>query len=587
MPFTSKTPSSSTRFAPGRIRRGEIARVWTGRLRQDRWCRLERGFSALLTAVSLSLGAIADSVQAEIKVALIPSVAVRGGDVLIPLVSTDGRDDWPRSVPVTIDGSSLTATVVWLVPRLPSKWSWTTPATPVSIVIANRDSGPPSIGNPIAILTVPDDAEGEIELLGERWSPRWLPPTKILDDELEEIDFKGVDADPVLDDPMEWFRWVLLADIEKRRPPLPRLGTGPDAEMGRRVAIAIASEWKAGLRRIQAASPGVAREIAERLVGMVVDERRARGDRFVAAWPTETSELASLRMLLLDHSRTALEAAQAALAWFEARTSFLVWTNACSSNSVTVELANPTFGELVALSTWRDGSGLAEAIVLPPRSLSRRGVDRPVLSRSAMSSSETLEFEVDQRVRSLVFPNRVVPVRPPGGGFGSIALPLTLAAANGGYIELPPTQFGTTAVLRRRGVRWQVFVDARTPEPIGEDRINLVFGPADATQARLEVRSDGRFEVSTSLTIEGLQVQVRRHADRWRAEIDIPEPWLTNSISDSQAGAVLIGLRRDGPGNLISFAGPPPPAWRREIPVQPFAIADWGRPSPPVNSEPR
>ena len=51
-----------------------------------------------------------------------------------------------------------------------------------------------------------------------------------------------------------------------------------------------------------------------------------------------------------------------------------------------------------------------------------------------------------------------------------------------------------------------------------------------------------------------------------------------------EAGAVLIGLRRDGPGKLVSYAGPPPPAWRREIPVQPFAITGWGRPAPPAKS---
>ena len=587
MSVASNPHPSSTGVAVPKVRLPRYGSKPSGYLGRYRWGDLNRRFSVLLITVLVVLGTTGTTAQAEIKVGSTPLVAIRGGELIVPLISTDGLDDWPLSLPVVIGGSMQTATVAWLVPRSPSVPAWTTPASPVSIVLADQDDGPALTGNAVAIFPVPGDADGEIVLLGERWAPRWLPSMQILDFDLEEIDFKGPDADPVLDDPMEWFRWVLLADIANRRPPLPRLGTGPDAEIGRRVAISIASEWKAGLRRIESVSPGVAKEIAERLVATVVDERRAMGDRFVAAWPTDPRELASLRLLLLDPDRTALEAAQAGLAWFEARPAFLAWTIANASSSVTVELANPTLGELVVLASWADGSGVAEAIVLPPRSLINHVVERPILRRGAMSSRETLDLKVEQRVRRLVFPNRAIPVRPPGGGFGSIAFSLTLAAANGGYVELPPPQFGTGAILRRRGLRWQVFIDARTVQPDLDDRIYLVFGPTDAPQAQLEVRSSGSFEVASSLGQNGLQVLVRRHPDRWRAEIDIPESWLANSISDSQAGAVLIGLRRDGPGKLVSYAGPPPPAWRREIPVQPFAITGWGRPASPAKSGPR
>ncbi|MBC03356.1 MAG: hypothetical protein CMJ34_08660 [Phycisphaerae bacterium] len=569
-------------------RRRRNAPTATGWIRRCRWQGLSRWFSALFRVVGLlAPSVVVGAAHAEIKVASTPLVGVRGGDIVVPLVSTDGQDEWPLTVPVAIDGVMRTATVAWIIPRSVSVPSWTTPASPVSIRLAEREGPAPQRGNAIAILTVPSDVEGAIEILGERWTPRWLPATPIIDFDLEELDFKGGDVEPVLDDPMEWFRWVILADLAGRRPPLPQLGSGREAEVGRRIAISIASEWMAGLGRVESVSPGVAKEIAERLVATVLDESRPLGDRFVAAWPTDPAELTSLRLLLLDPERTPLEAARAGLAWFEARAPFLAWAIATSGASVTIELANPTLGELVVLASWGDGAGAVEAIVLPPRTLSRHVVERPVLPRGSLSSREILDLEVEQRVRRLLFAERAVPVRPPGGSFGSIALSLTLAAANGDYIELPAPQFGTGAILRRRGMGWQIFVDARTPTVIEEDRVFLVFGPPDALQARLEVRSDGMFEASTSLGSDGLRVEVRRHPDRWRAVIDIPEPWLANSIADSEAGAVLIGLRRDGPGSLVSFAGPPPPVWRREIPVRPFAIADWGRPTPPEKPDPR
>ncbi|MCP4834937.1 MAG: hypothetical protein GY895_09245 [Phycisphaera sp.] len=555
--------------------------------------RLLHGFSALgrrvrrvgaagLLACGV-LGAVIapDQAFAEIQVATYPAVAVRGGDLVVPLVSTDGRDQWPTSLPVTVGGVATTATVAWIVPRSVMEPGWTTPASPVSIVPGDRTGTPPPLGSALAVFTVPRDADGEVEILDARWSPDWLPYAPMFDPDLSEVGSRGMDADPPLDDPMEWFRWVVLAGMEDARPPAPRLGTGEQAELGRRVAISIASEWRAGLERVASSSPGVAREIAERLVATVTDERRPRGDRLVAAWPTEPRELASLRGILLDPGRTPIQCARAGLAWFEARPPFVAWTTATVGDSVTIEFANPTQGELVVLASWSDVTVPPEAVVLPPRSLLEHVVDRPSFDDGAQPLRETLDLVVDRRGRRMIFEQRDVPVRPPGGSFGSISLSLRLAAANGEFVEVPPAAFGTGVILRRRGQGWQVFVEAMAVEYSEGDRIHLIFGPAEGSEARLEVGSDGSFEVTTSLGQNGLDVQVRRFSDRWRAEIDIPESWLANSITDSEAGSVLIGFRRDGPGTLVSYAGPPPPTWRREIPVRPFAIADWDRPRPP------
>ena len=522
-----------------------------------------------------------DQAFAEIQVATFPAVAVRGGDLVVPLVSTDGQDEWPTSLPVTVGGIATTAAVAWIVPRSVVEPGWTTPASPVSVVAGDRTGTPLPMGSALAVFTVPRDADGEVEILGARWSPDWLPYTPIFDPDLSEVGSRGMDADPPLDDPMEWFRWVVLAEIEGARPPVPQLGTGDEAALGRRVAISIASEWRAGLDRVASSSPGVAREIAERLVATVTDERRPRGDRLVAAWPTEPRELASLRAILLDPDRTPIQCARAGLAWFEARPPFVAWATATVGDTVTIEFANPTQGELVVLASWSDVTVPPEAVVLPPRSLLEHVVDRPRFDDGSQPLRETLDLVVDRRGRRMIFEQRDVPVRPPGGSFGSISLSLRLAAANGEFVEVPPPAFGTGVILRRRGLGWQVFVDAMAVKHSEGDRIHLVFGPAEGSEARLEVGSDGTFKVTTSLGQNGLDVRVRRFSDRWRAEIDVPESWLANSITDSEAGSVLIGFRRDGPGTLISYAGPPPPTWRREIPVRPFAIADWDRPRPP------
>ena len=190
---------------------------------------------------------------------------------------------------------------------------------------------------------------------------------------------------------------------------------------------------------------------------------------------------------------------------------------------------------------FEHSSAKDRAVVLPPRSLVEHVIDRPALDEGAQPLRETLDLVVDRRGRRMVFEQRDVPVRPPGGSFGSISLSLRLAAANGEFVEVPPPPFGTGVILRRRGRGWQVFVEAMTVEDSTGDRIHLVFGPADASEARLEVGSDGEFKVTTGLGQDGLGVRVRRYGDRWRAEIDVPESWLANSIADSEAGAVLLG----------------------------------------------
>ena len=104
-----------------------------------------------------------DQAFAEIQVATFPAVAVRGGDLVVPLVSTDGQDEWPTSLPVTVGGIATTAAVAWIVPRSVVEPGWTTPASPVSVVAGDRTGTPLPMGSALAVFTVPRDADGHRE----------------------------------------------------------------------------------------------------------------------------------------------------------------------------------------------------------------------------------------------------------------------------------------------------------------------------------------------------------------------------------------------------------------------------------------
>ncbi len=529
--------------------------------------------------VVAAIFAVCDAAVAEIRIALLPSIAIRGGDLIVPLVSDDGQDRWPVTMPVRIGERRLDAEIAWIVPRAVEQPVWTTPSTPVSVVATPKD-GPRPAGNPIAIVRVPSDADGDIELLDTVWSPVWIRSDPPFDPGAAVASSLGTDADPMLDDPMDWFRWAIRADLESAQPPSP-VRVGP---LGRRVAVAIAAEWRAGLERVAGESPGVAREIAERLVATVVDPRRPLGDRLVAAWPTDPRGLAGLRSILLDPERTPIEAARAGLAWFEARPPFLAWVLRPGGERVVLEIVNPTPGEVVTLASWTD-AGLTQALVLPPRSLSRHEIDRPRFGSGAPPPSEELQLESSGRRQRLLLGSRAISVRPPGASFGTLGLPRTLAAMAGDFVEVPPTEAGTTGLLRRRDGRWEIFIEARCPGlPADEDRITLTFGQEERPVAVLEVRADGTARVASGFDDGSLEVRTHRIDGRWRAEIVVPEPWLMGAIGRVRTGAVMIGLERIGPGGFITFAGPPPPAWRREIPVLGFALGDWGE--APFSAEP-
>lgn len=522
----------------------------------------------------LGLGVLPDA-QAEIVVAVTPPVAIRGGDLVVPLASTDPSDEWPEVVVATIDGREVRAPVAWLVPRPLEEPRWTSPQTPVSIVPAIE--GPAANGTALAVIRVPEAGDGPIDLLGSTWTPARLDAGSPVAASLPEATSLGPDADPPLDDPMEWFRWAVRADLEEARPPSP-VGLSPIA---RRVAIAVAAEWRAGLERVRSASPGAASELASRLVATVVDETRPLGERLVAAWPTEPRSLASLRGILLDPDRTPIEAARAGLAWLDARPPFLAWVLEPGGDRVVLELANPTDGELVVVTAWTD-AGQEQAIVLPARSLTRHEVERPRFQSGPMPATEELVLACEGHARRLLLGSRAIPVRPPGGSFGTLGFGRSLAAMASEFVEAPPAEAATIAVLRRRDARWEVFVESRSAGmPADDDRITLQFGPSGRVVAVLEVRADGGRRVTRGRDDGSLEVRTHRVDGRWRAVVVVPERWLVDAIGGSRGGVVLIGLRRTGPGDLVTFAGPPPPAWRREMSVQAFALADWGDPGAP------
>ncbi|MCH2162031.1 MAG: hypothetical protein MK085_09185 [Phycisphaerales bacterium] len=541
--------------------------------------RRDRRASSWVYACGLICGALvyggiavpAVAQDEQIQVVFELPVAIRGSDLVIPLGANTRDVSWPMTVSAQVGGQEVEADICWLAPMFSASGNWTRPAQPVAVRTVAVGPGGDPVGRPLAVLPVPQDAEGAIQLLGSTWTPTYRDPPPPL--EGEPMRGPGRDAEPSLADPFEYFRWVLMAEAEKAAPPEPA-----GSAVGQRVARSIATEWRTGLYRISRKSLGVAAEIRERLVAVVKDSMRPADEQGVAGWLTGARDLTTLRSILLDPVRSDLESMQASLAWMDSQPSFQAWFESTAGDQVRIAVINPTAGEMVLSARWLGAPGAPVGLVLPPMSLTRHTVYRPELDTDAetpLNEQLTLESERGQTIR-MDAGRRSIPVRPPGILFEPVLLPLTLAEISGGFRDAAPGAETTSALLRHRFGRWELFIECFRSTAESSDRLLLQVGDSSSPVAVLEVDAGGNWQIRRGSDEPTLSVQVRSYADRWRCQVILPEPWLVEAITSDSGGAVLLGLRRDGPGEMRQFAGLSAPPWRSNIASIAFDLASWG-----------
>ena len=530
-------------------------------------------YGKCLTAILVALcfqASVAHGQSSKIHIASVPDIAIKGSDLIIQLNARNQRISWPQTIRCTVGNRRVNGTVAWLAPRWSAQTRWTDPSEPVSVLTKDVTASEGLLGRPILLVPIPWDATGTIRLLGEEWEPEWMQaPKKLTGMPLPPV---AQDASPSRTDPFEYFRWVLMAESAGcEAPPF-------DGNMiTRRLASAIAGEWRVALDRISRSSKGIASEIRERLLATATDESRPEGDRDVAVWLTGAKELAILRGIMLNSARSEIDRARSALAWIEARSPFLAWFEMIAGDRVRIVLANPTPAELLVEVQWQGSDGPV-GLLCPPGSISRHALERPsaLLPENSLASEILILSMQGSPSLRLDAGSGAIPVRPPGAIIGPMLLPLTLAGASEGFRDSAPVSDSTTAILRRRFNQWEVFIDCRRNSTEESDRILLQIGNMQDPIALLEVTGKGVWRVRRGTDDSELDVQVEEYPDRWRCRISLPESWLVEAIGPDSGGSVLLGLRRDGPGAMRQFAGLAPPAWRSDIAEIAFDLGVWG-----------
>ena len=525
-----------------------------------------------LAAIAVALAA-SSPCAAEVRARVDRVACVPGGVAAIPVQRTEG-EPWPSRMEVRVGELNAVATLVWVGMRADDgARAWTrSPEQFDAMVVADMPAEPlpESVGEVFAMVTLPASGEGALEIAGVPLRADWLPPPRRVRADAPVLQLPPTFADDRPDPaaPAEFWRWSLLAERQGARIGEPR-GDAAD----RLLARYLEGLWLAGLERVRAESPGIHAELVELLTGTAEDQENRRT---VAAWIARPAELQALLAILVDGERPAKDAAQAALTWARERWTCTPWIERDEGDRVLLAVANPTAGDRVVRVSWRNGGpdSVPTAIMARPRRVTRAWIDRlplapaagaPVAERTRAEALDAVDAGIPRRIDVGA---REYPVQPPGLPFGLFVPPLSLAEAQAGAIGPPDPAWRTTMSLRKRGDRWELFIEAFRPagsSSPADDGVTVRFGDPASPTHEFTVSAGGSLEMRAGAD-DGVSAGFMSWADRWRARVELPEAWLPTAMPGARP-LLLSAERTPGSVRGRQSAGLARPPWQPAAPV--------------------
>ncbi len=513
-----------------------------------------------------------------------PSPIAVEGDVLGFLVRCR-NDDPSRSLPTSLpleldDGREIVGYVGWIGSQVSSfvpadLADWTMPAMPVRILDAPVTREDRSRATAYVFCTLPSSYRGTVRMGRTDIRPRWLDP--LPEPQGERMEPLVGPGWPSLKDPGAWWRWALLAESEGRVAPEP-VGRTVEQLLARHLA----GLWRVGLARLRSVSPGTASELLELLTARCTTDDQ----QLIAAWITDTSELQSILDLMLDTRRGDSLAVRSVLSFLDARFPLVPWIELEMGTKVRIAIANPTDGEQVVRLQWLEGDPIPSAAVVPPGRVIEVELDRPVFTsfRSGVDLQvapprNDLVLTMGRLQRQLRFSSDRFEVRPPGLQFGPFIAPLSLKGAWSGVLGLPPRDWGTIAILRKRAGQWVLFLECfqGMDQPEAVDQVEIHLGPSGTPVRVIRVDSNGNLEFTPDgARFQGATARVKRFDDRWRAIVNLDPVLVAASGAPGEPQTMQLGFSRHFNGQLLSVAGSPLPPWNVSPPIYLLDLSKWG-----------
>lgn len=410
--------------------------------------------------------------------------------------------------------------------------------------------------------------------------------------EAEQADRLAAMIEPMLASPLERWRAEALLAASLRAGAVPRVtaGAGRGVVRVQRPSDLVVDElaeqtrqrWMAALARLAEVDPGLADQVAARMVGMVrfvlSDGVIELADRTVVApvWPAVEGGPVALAEDLIDPRADRDRVLAAARSLLTMLPSQIVWTmddagaggpaRTARRASVGVANLNPQAAPVSAstgdrgagdLQRLEAGSAMTVSVAMPAE-LSEPDVGVNVVVGAGSSM-------VRVQGRPLV-------VRPPGLQMGPLLPDWTMTSWLVGDpgIGAPGTVAGgcSTLLLRRQSAegpaKWTLYVETRggaVGADAAGDRVRLWLGPSGRPRAVLTVIGDGRvLEGRPGAETEAKEriIEHVRGADGWAAWVDLP------AGAVEEGGVLRIGLERiDAAGSRSAWPRPMLP-WQAE-----------------------
>jgi hypothetical protein len=543
--------------------------------------------------------------------------------MMLPLIPVRPQDAWPTHVTVTLeDGRELRGVVALFENAPPTNQPpvWTARPRPLRV----RGVAGPTDASAVSaslLLRLPIDGNGTMRIGKQTLSPTWIDvprrvdPDALVPDPSLVLERVADPSRPDPDDPLAYWRWVILADRLDLVP--------PDAawygEPGGLVAEHYAAVWMIALRRLAERSRGLALDCRDLLTHTSTDRLQV-----FATWVTDPAQLGALLGVLLDFRRSDKLMLESARSWLVRQEQLLTWIESSDGDDVRLAVLNRSPRSRFVKFSWPGPDDIPLGLQITPGVLTRVHVERPPLPGSIVPglppppapSRQRLHIEYERHTRSVLFRRRVTPARPPGVFVNVIRPPLTLTEVEA-EIQWPvPRARATSAQVRRRNRRWEIFFEVRRPPRVdgddgetadpsvagaealrsvsshrdvrGLEAVTLLVGPDEpgGSVAVITVPEVGPWRLFRGTDDGTLSVHRRSYRDVWYARIVLPDRWL-NLL---ERKPTLFGfLRAHGDSMQVESAPAAMTPWRMEpsrVAIDLTAWDDLPRPAPAAASPP-
>jgi len=465
-------------------------------------------------------------------------VAPRGGVLMVQLISESNGNQWPFEIDVVFEGGIHRTGIVGWVESNPNTSTWTSNPSTVRPITQRDDSlliNPKDVTTgPVLLVELPENCNGTITFGGATLTPQWID----LPDSLPHLNITSTKKKSKLFaespysfpewNPLEYWRWTLIASRENATTPLPP----NSSEVARLAALRNSQLWRIGFERLARSSRGVAAACRDLLSNTAYD-----AEYLYACWVVHPNSLRRLLSIMLDMKSTSRQLATRALRWVEDQQPYIQWLESVYGEDVIVAIANPTLEPIVASLRWQDEKDIPIAVEVLESHTFRAHITRPPIVDLSIFGPITVESQlqwlsitVDKQTFSLPIVPQDITITPPSIQFQVLHPLWNLQSIQLGQPRVVHPNEVTTVQLRKILGVWELFVrctgmSKNTTLPETVVSIEQLRGIETVSILHPETNTIVAVSPTGQQMPDGMHISRNVQEHGWSVRIELPKIW--------------------------------------------------------------